>query len=641
MAVPPAAARTEPAPALDRQGRPEPIPAENFAKRVNMRDARLSATGKRFAYSQTVDGKVFIRVYDADTGALTQTLDFGEPENYRWFRWAGDDKLLVSLLPETNTAFFWNRASRLMLYDLASGETSYVGLKQQGFAGDQIEYIDPAGRFVLMAISARPGQTPGIYRIMLDGTGPDTAVKLVDNDRDIDAWWTDTQGVVRLGIGLTQRNAMIVHYRSGEGEDFERITKLDKDEKDARDAWDVMGIYPGRDVGHAIVGKEDGKRVLVEMNYRTGEQGAVVYEDERWDVEEVLVDDRMNVIGVQLTADGPRQVFFDPVRTRMQKELSQALGGAEVLILSSVADRRFLVLQQGSSDPGALYVYTPAQGTLALVDNLRPEIDYRVMASTSAHDISTRDGKTMRAFLTLPRGRSESDLPLVLMPHGGPFGVRDAATYNDWVQLFANRGYAVLQPNFRGSAGYGKAFEEAGEGEIGRKMQDDLDDAVKWAIAQGYADAARVCIAGASYGGYAALWGAVRNPELYRCAISWAGVTDFEEQLKYDRNYLGRKFYREKWRDQVRGEDRKFDLDAVSPATNIARLTRPVLLAHGKKDKRVPFEQFERMVDAAKDAGIAIETLELDDGHRLSEEENEAKLLQAMADFLAQHNPAD
>lgn len=168
------------------------------------------------------------------------------------------------------------------------------------------------------------------------------------------------------------------------------------------------------------------------------------------------------------------------------------------------------------------------------------------------------------------------------MPHGGPYGVRDTLEYDDWVQLFANRGYAVLQPNFRGSGGFGAAFEKAGDGEIGRRMQDDLDDATNWAVAQGYADPARVCMAGGSYGGYAAMWAVIRNPEIYRCAVSWAGVADWDAIMAYDRDTLTRRYYKETWKPKLLGNDNSFDFSDVSPMAQIGRLSRPLLIAHGR-----------------------------------------------------------
>jgi dipeptidyl aminopeptidase/acylaminoacyl peptidase len=275
------------------------------------------------------------------------------------------------------------------------------------------------------------------------------------------------------------------------------------------------------------------------------------------------------------------------------------------------------------------------------VAQYRPELDFRALVSPKPMQYTARDGMVIHGFLTLPRGRDPKNLPLILMPHGGPFGVRDKLEYNDEVQLLANRGYAVLQPNYRGSGGYGDAFFEAGTGEIGRKMQDDIDDAMDWAVKEGLADPKRVCVVGGSYGGYAALWSVLRNPERYACAASWAGVTDWNKMLRYDRRYLSERVNK-RWSARVRGGQAPVDLDAVSPYRLAAQLSRPVLLAHGTKDKRVPIAQYNIFEKAAREAPMPPQTLVIkDEGHSFSKPESAQAWFEALEAFLAKHNPAD
>jgi dipeptidyl aminopeptidase/acylaminoacyl peptidase len=224
------------------------------------------------------------------------------------------------------------------------------------------------------------------------------------------------------------------------------------------------------------------------------------------------------------------------------------------------------------------------------------------------------------------------------MPHGGPFA-RDEWVYDPMVQFLANRGYAVLQPQFRGSTGFGKEFVSKGYGEWGRRMQDDLDDAVDWLVASGRADARRVCIVGASYGGYAALWGAIRSPERYRCAASIAGVTDIEMQLKANRKSFSATRYFREWRTKVQGRT-DVDLRAVSPLAQAARLRTPLLLAHGEKDERVSVRQGQLMV-AALEANKADVTSVFykKGGHSFSSTEDFADFLARLEAFLAKNNP--
>jgi dipeptidyl aminopeptidase/acylaminoacyl peptidase len=241
----------------------------------------------------------------------------------------------------------------------------------------------------------------------------------------------------------------------------------------------------------------------------------------------------------------------------------------------------------------------------------------------------------------LPVGRAAKNLPLIVMPHGGPYGVRDRGDYDSEVQLLANRGYAVLQPNYRGSESYGRSFEEKGTGQWGRAMQDDLDDGMDWLVKQGIADPKRVCMVGSSYGGYAAMWGATRNPERYRCAASFAGVMDVPRQLKYSRDFFVNAKSARKWKDRVRGEQ-SFNLSDISPIGQVPRLSVPVLITHGDKDQRVPLKQSALYAKALEKAGKPFEYhVYPGEGHGLTNPDNRKDYFDRLEAFLAKHNPAD
>jgi dipeptidyl aminopeptidase/acylaminoacyl peptidase len=260
------------------------------------------------------------------------------------------------------------------------------------------------------------------------------------------------------------------------------------------------------------------------------------------------------------------------------------------------------------------------------------------MSPVASVRFTARDGLPLRGYLTLPKGRDAYGLPLVLMPHGGPFE-RDKWEYDPIVQFLASRGYAVLQPEFRGSTGFGKDFVEKGYGQWGRKMQDDLDDAVDWLARTGQIDARRVCIVGGSYGGYAALWGAIRNPDRYRCAASMAGVSNLPAQLRYDRQFFSAKRYRE-FRTQVAGES-EASLDSVSPIAFAAKVKVPLLIGHGEKDERVPPEQSHELVEALTKAGANVTaTFYKDSGHGFDSSADLEDWLKKLESFLARYNPA-
>ncbi len=223
------------------------------------------------------------------------------------------------------------------------------------------------------------------------------------------------------------------------------------------------------------------------------------------------------------------------------------------------------------------------------------------------------------------------------MPHGGPFA-RDDWEYDAFVQLLANRGYAVLQPEFRGSTGFGKDFVSKGYGEIGKRMQDDLDDGVDWLAKSGQIDAKRVCIVGFSYGGYAAMWGAIRTPERYRCAVSWAGPSDLTGMMRYDRKQFSATRYFREFRKKFPSED---ELNAVSPINFPDRFKAPLLIGHGEDDSTVPPKQSHKMVEALQKAGANVTPVFYKDSeHSFSSSKDLEDWMQRLEAFLAKNNPA-
>ncbi len=631
-------------------GWPELIPTSAFASRTALRSAKLSPDGAHLAVQTTVKGRAKIAIFDAETRDLVETLDVGRGDWMNWFRWAGPNRILYSI---DGNGFSTSRrylmtgqwTTSLMVYDRPSKATHFIGFKEQGFEGDDVLYTDPAGEYVILSLSLKVGLDPDVYRYPLDGSGANKAVRVQKRRKGIDEWWADNKGVVRIGMRWQNHSKLAFFYRGSAEEDWIEVAKVNKHERDEVDNWDFLSIRAGTDTGYALVRDETGRKVLREFDYRTGTSGAIVYSHPSRDIRGVQVDSEGVLIAATYEDDAPRTHWFDPDLKNTQSQLEAALGAGRVRLSPVAGTERMIVRHGDANDPGAMYIFTPSQRNLDLFSEYRPDVDFQQLADVRVITYTARDGTPIEGYLTLPKGKpkpeSNGKYPLILLPHGGPYGIRDSLIYNDEVQLLANRGYAVLQPNFRGSGGYGEAFEELGNGQIGRKMQDDLDDAMDWAVAEGHVDPGRVCVVGGSYGGFAALWAVIRNPERYRCAASWAGVTDFDEQLKHDRDYFTRRAGR-RWRKRVEGEQTILDLDDFSPAKQVARLTRPVLLAHGTSDRVVPFAQFTAFKDAAEEHGKPIETLMIRrEGHGFSSKSNERRWYDALEAFLAEHNPTD
>jgi dipeptidyl aminopeptidase/acylaminoacyl peptidase len=626
--------------------RPALIPTAMFAARSPFGRAIVAPDGKHIAMLVEIEGNENIAVMDVATRKFVSrtTLDLdGEAE---WFRWAGNRRVIISLSGADKIYDVDVRFTRLYVTDIEKMTTTYVGNRSQGLVGDDVVFVDPDGEFVLLSMQKSIWDDPEVRKFRLDGSNTDTDERIQSRKAGVWTWIADDAGVVRVGLGWSS-GRLRVYYRKTAQEDFRVIARFTgkdgKEEEEETELWDALRIIKDSDNGFVLRKGPGGKLALLNFNYATREAGETVYENPDWDLTDFALDDDGKPLAAYYTDDRDRIVWFDPRMARLQQNLETALGGKEAWISSRAKDDSVMMVWSGSaSDPGALYLFTPAKGTLDLLADLRPGMPLDLLAEVKPIRYSARDGTRISAYLTLPLGREAKGLPLIILPHGGPYGVRDKLDYNDEVQFLANRGYAVLQPNFRGSDGYGEPFVQLGDGQIGRAMQDDLDDAMDWAVSEGIADPGRVCVVGSSYGGYAALWAVIRNPERYRCAASFAGVTDWAKQLRYDAGFFSRKGGKQ-WRTRVRGEDRSFDLDAVSPAHQAARLTRPILLAQGKRDNNVPYNQFKALRDALEKTGFESASYLVfeEGGHGFSTPEDEKKWYDALETFLTKNNPPD
>lgn len=615
------------------------IPTADFTGRVPFSSPQLSPDGSKFALFVEKDDANKLVVYDAATRVPIRAMEIPETLHATRLRWAGSDKILLSVRAVTIIyGVFPFSMSRLLGFDLETTETFYVGREKQGLTGDDVIFIDPDGEFILLSSASKLFADAEVHKVLLDGSEfEDTAVRVQKRKGDSDTWYADNEGVVRLGVHFNGNHRRI-WYRSGADEDWEKVASF-KYYDDAAEYWNVIQISAGSDTGY-VMAKGDGGRIAVrEFDFSTGEPGRTIHEDRDWDLDSAAVDSVHGLLGVTYTDDRERTVWTHPELAKWQGVLEEALDGADVAIRQwSNGFERMVVWTGSEADPGALYIFTPGEMKLDLFANLLPTLDHTQLTKSQAVSYPARDGTMIRAYLTLPRGEEARNLPLIVLPHGGPFHVRDTLTYHPEVQLLANRGYAVLQPNFRGSDGYGEAFEKLGYGQIGRAMQDDLDDARAWAIEQGYADASRVCMVGGSYGGYAAVWSVVRNPDLYVCAASWAGVTDWEDMLDYDKDFLDRREGK-RWTMMVEGEKRVGDLDDVSPRDSARRIRRPLLLAHGKQDDNVPFKQHLEMMKAVNGAPHVEELVLEKAGHSFVRPADEQAWYDRLLAFLAKHNP--
>ena len=633
-----AAQDAAPAAPLATAAEPPPplIPTANFAGRSAFWDAQLSPNGAMLSFMRRKDGIAQFLISGVDSKKIIRAFTTDPDDQFEWYRWVTDDKILLSL-SRAGTFFGEDvRYTRLILIEIGSGTMTPMFNRSDVVQGDNVIHVAEDGSHMLVAIQKTIYDYPSVMRHELVAGGK---VTTVEPPRDgVWNWTADDKGNVRMGSGWKD-GRLKIFYRSEVGGELKLIARLKEGER-AEGYWDALQILNGSDEGYVLSEGESGRVGLRRFNFATRETVETVYEHPEWDIDSVTLKDG-KPYAAYYTADRDEVHYFDEAAAKQHARMKKALGDVEVWVPSRAKDgSRMLVYAGNEADPGVLYMYEPAAKRMEEVSQLRPALDFNALARPRPMQYTARDGTLIHGYLTLPRGREAKGLPLIIMPHGGPYGIRDKLEYNDEVQLLANRGYAVLQPNFRGSGGYGDAFFELGTGQIGRKMQDDLDDAMDWAVKEGLADPARVCVVGGSYGGYAAMWAVIRNPERYRCAASWAGVTELDKQLRYDSQSFTRGGFK-RWKDRVRGAG-VTEVKSVSPAGHADKLTRPLLLAHGTKDVVVPFSQYNLFEKATRTAPLPPETLVIkDEGHSFSKPENEQRWYDALVAFLARHNPAD
>jgi dipeptidyl aminopeptidase/acylaminoacyl peptidase len=425
-------------------------------------------------------------------------------------------------------------------------------------------------------------------------------------------------------------NGAVTHwYRSGLDHKWEKLVTFPA----SRVEWRPLFVHPdGRSIG-----------IVAEVDRDT--QAIFRYDPSEHRIAELMAghptqDIRLlpdaehedEFVGATTFGMKPQVYWFEPKRAALQRALDAALPDAVNLIGGSRLGRSILVYSYSDVDPGRWLLLDTQSMSLRLVGSHAPKIDSDAMSPTRIVSYRSLDGLEIPAYLTRPKGATGSG-PAVLLIHGGPVA-RDDWQFDPFVQLLVGRGYAVLQPQFRGSAGFGKRFREAGYGQWGRAMQDDVTAGAEWLAAQGYADRDRMCIFGGSYGGFAAMSALVKTPQLFKCGISLAGVSDLKALLTSDTDTSESRAASEMQRVWI-GDAKQQNFDAVSPLKNVRAIEAPMLIAHGALDRRVPPEQSRDMVAAMRKEGKSVASLEFpDEAHGLVLAKNQRAFFGAVFDLL-------
>lgn len=615
-----------------------PIPIEALATPSTASVVRLSPDGSRIAAYRTGPGADFVYILDvADPGKVVRRINVG------YFQlsdlvWAGNDRLVMHHVFNVQVLGINIGTAQLKVVDVATGATRQIDGGETNFRATDVLYVDPKGASALVAGLGKFDKSPSVMRVDL-GSGAFTKVQ--DSVRDVWHWFVDGDGVVRGGLAH-ENLKWALHYRTAAGAPLNKVVgKFDRKDVDI-----IEGVYFSPLGGETMVVSNhvNGRFAAYRLDLATVEPGAMVFENPNGDIGRLLTDSGTNrIVGARYHDRRWRTRWSDPELAKVQARIDKAAPDADNALVDWSRDRnRILIHSTKPDDPGTYYVLDRAKGEMKIVLVPYGKLVGQPLSPVTSIDYTARDGLNIPAFLTIPKGSAGKAMPMILFPHGGPFSA-DTWDYDPWVQFFASRGYVVLQPQFRGTTGFGRQGVERGFGEFGGKMIDDMEDGIDHLVKAGIVDPKRVCIAGGSYGGYAAMWAPARSPERYRCAISWAGISNVRDQLKFDRGLFGAKRYYRDWRDRVLGIDEKRgDMAAISPVRRAANFRVPLLIGHGKRDDTVPVDQSQQMEAALKKAGASVEAIYYDkQGHSVDLSDDYADWLWRMEKFLAAHNPTD
>ena len=617
----------------------EPIPVKAFAQLPAASSMRLSSDGTHIAYLMSHEGRKNLLMHKLD-GTGRVRIPPIQDADVNWFRWVNADWIVVSY------AFTHQRHAvqtlETRLYSVKRDGSEVVNLvrpRKKKTVGTRlgvervlaqiqdevIDWLPNEPNHILLAIDADRDTRTEVRRVDVR-TGK--FKEIMEGFRGIQHWQTDRQGEVRLAWGYWN-SAFKAMFRSPDDQTWRSLEKIE---------WHQKGFTPvafgeNPEIALARARNEVGLRSVYRLNLLTGEVMDTVFSRDDVDYDRIVsapYDDRP--IGISYTVDLPKVEIWDPHFARLQKMIDAALKGTSNRIVSHVPDKDlYFVYSFSDTEPGIYHLLDLKNKRLDFVAETMPGIMPEAMAPVQPVRYSARDGTEIPGYLTVPRGREAKNLPLIVHVHGGPES-RDTQSFHYRVQFLANRGYAVFQPNFRGSSGYGDAFEEAGENQWGGMMQDDVTDGVKWLIDQGIADPGRICIAGGSYGGYAAMMGAVKTPELFRCAVAINGVHNLPAMIGHDKQYIGGT----SWTKSI-GLDGEGST-VISPYHRADEIKIPILIVHADDDARVPVTQARQMASRLESRNKDVIFLQLEDGgHSLDTENARLKTLRAMEAFFAEH----
>ena len=618
------------------------LPIKSFSQLPTYIQPSLSPSGNRIAYIKNYQNQevAVLKTYDLTTGQeLYVVKSNNENSKISWFEWANEKTIIASIRFASKRNRVEVSETRLLAIDIDGekpvqrrlirpkhfkvfGQSSNISQ----FEDNVISFLPDDPDHILIALDTETANLPSVYKLNIYEK---TKTRIIRGKLKIRDWMADRQGTVRLG--------QAINYTTGEASTRVRIGDDDTWHKIFE--YNMLtdpSIYPvgfAKDPNILFYKKYKGdKKALYSINLTTKES-TLIFSDDEYDVDGSLIYSRKTreAIGIRHSNSPNGKIYWDKNMSQFQDSLNAALPNTDNYLTDFSQDENiYLLYTENDFTPGAYYLGNREKKSLYLMFEQYPALVPEALTEHKLVTYKTRDGLEIEGYLTIPLNK-KGPIATIIHPHGGP-GSRETDGFDYWTSFFANQGYAVFRPNFRGSIGYGYEFSQSQMKGWGLEMQDDLTDATKWLIEKNIADEERICIVGASYGGYAATMAAVKTPKLFKCAISFAGVTDLKRIVQKSRNFVNSKFVK----NQI-GDDND-DLRARSPYYQAEKIQIPMLLIHGDKDRVVSVRQSREMAEELGSLNKPVEYLELENGdHYLSIQRNRYAAFNAMSVFLKKH----
>ncbi len=627
----------------------ELVPVENFAAKSDFISMKISPDGKHMAFTFEQDSSINLGVMDMKTKKGIYSFEMGDNREVAFFYWGNNKRLIIQSQrvtgwldgaekkPELFSADYDGK-KRKLLWDFQRSSVRTVSLLEDDKDHVLITKHHYADNYSakLQRLNINTGKMLYVADSPKIKGGIDSLIAYIAVDSDeIPRFALEYDPVDKNNF---DDDITYLHVKNKKGN--WQVLELDVKHNKQPDI-DGLGFSKDNSKFYFTSNHDldhNGNTGLFVLNFQDNSI-TKLFRHEDVNVGSALFGRDKQIVGVTYEAGYPGYFYIENEDNaediQLHKQLRATFKGQEVGISSYTQKHDKATLRVYSDkNPGTHYLYDLKNQKIEFLSNSQTGIDSKLMASVEPFTLEARDGLKMYGQMTLPPGKELKDLPLVIFPHGGPYGATDYWGWDARAQLLASRGYLVIQLNYRGSGGYGKDFEEAGYGEWGTVMQDDLTDATLWAVKKGYADKDRLCIHGVSYGGYAALNAVVREPELYKCSIPDAGL--YEIGLQWDKadSFKGRPKAKENFKKQSFGSVDQKVLDARSPALHVDKIKAALLLVHGTEDVRVPIENAYFLEKQLQKAGKPYEKIYRKDGHGFQVVQHRIDLYNHMLKFL-------